>query len=157
MGLTMKQHMFAFNYTCVGTETFGNATKSAIKAGYSETSAHDTGCALLKHPDVAQYIDDLMSSFYDNLDAQNQRKYYLLWDMANDDTVSAKDKRGAIDILNKMHGTYNEPSKDIQVNVFNNFTDDELKAIINSQDSSENEVEPGTLEVESVENEVEPT
>ncbi len=36
----------------------GNATKSAIAAGYSETSAHTTGCRLLKNALVRASIDD---------------------------------------------------------------------------------------------------
>ena len=44
-GLTDKQKKFAWEYW-----NLGNATKSAINAGYSERSAYSQGSALLKKP-----------------------------------------------------------------------------------------------------------
>ena len=35
----------------------GNATRAAIEAGYSERSAHDAGCRLLKRSDVASAVE----------------------------------------------------------------------------------------------------
>lgn len=51
MGLTTKQKVFAYEYLrCF------NATQAALAAGYAKKSAHDTGCKLLKHPEVAEVI-----------------------------------------------------------------------------------------------------
>ena len=51
MALNPMQEQFALWYV-----RQPNATKAAIKAGYSATSAHSTGHELLKHPEVAALI-----------------------------------------------------------------------------------------------------
>lgn len=53
--LTPKQQKFADNYI----ET-GNATKSAIDAGYAPKAAYQTGAENLKKPQVKSYIDERM-------------------------------------------------------------------------------------------------
>lgn len=52
--LTEKQKKFCEFYVASG-----NATESAIKAGYSEKTAYSIGNENLKKPDVKLYIDDL--------------------------------------------------------------------------------------------------
>lgn len=46
--LNKKQRTFAEAYAIPGTECYGNATKSAIKAGYAKGSAEVTGSKLLR-------------------------------------------------------------------------------------------------------------
>jgi phage terminase small subunit len=55
--LTEKQKRFADYYI----ET-GNATESAIKAGYSEKTAKEIGCENLTKPHIRQYIDERIAS-----------------------------------------------------------------------------------------------
>ena len=43
-----------------------NATKSAIKAGYSERTAYSAGSRLLKKVDVKQYIDERLAEMQEN-------------------------------------------------------------------------------------------
>ena len=43
-----------------------NATKSAIKAGYSERTAYSAGSRLLKKVDVKQYIDERLAEMKEN-------------------------------------------------------------------------------------------
>jgi phage terminase small subunit len=54
-----KQDRFCVLYTTIGAETFGNGTKSAIAAGYSEKSAYSQACNLLKNPKIQQRIREL--------------------------------------------------------------------------------------------------
>ena len=57
--LTPKQEAFCVHYTTNGAETFSNGTKSAITAGYSETSAYSQASALLKNPKIQERIQEL--------------------------------------------------------------------------------------------------
>ena len=52
-GLTDRQKKFAWEYW-----NLGNATKSAINAGYSEKSAYSQGSALLKKPEIRKLINE---------------------------------------------------------------------------------------------------
>lgn len=54
MALNAKQRRFAEEYL-----VDLNATQAAIRAGYSEETAHAQGCALLKHPNVNELITEL--------------------------------------------------------------------------------------------------
>lgn len=51
--LTVKQQKFADNYIQTG-----NATQSAIDAGYAKKAAYATGSENLKKPQVKKYIDN---------------------------------------------------------------------------------------------------
>lgn len=54
--LNPQRRAFVDHYTTPGTTTFGNATRSAIAAGYSEDSARSFGSELLTFPDVRDAI-----------------------------------------------------------------------------------------------------
>lgn len=51
--LTQKQQRFVEEYT-----VDWNATQAAIRAGYSEKSAHDIGCENLKKPNICRAIEE---------------------------------------------------------------------------------------------------
>lgn len=55
MNLTEKQKRFADEYI-----QSGNATQSAIKAGYSKKTAYSVGSENLKKPEVKKYINERM-------------------------------------------------------------------------------------------------
>lgn len=55
--LTKKQKKFCIEYAKTG-----NATQSAIKAGYKEKTAREMGCENLTKPNILAYIEKLMSS-----------------------------------------------------------------------------------------------
>ena len=59
--LTPKQESFCVHYTTIGAETFGNGTRAAIAAGYSDKSAHVQACALLRKPKIQQRVRELHS------------------------------------------------------------------------------------------------
>lgn len=55
-GLTVKQKKFADEYIITG-----NATESAIKAGYSKKTARSIGQENLTKPDIKNYIDERLA------------------------------------------------------------------------------------------------
>ena len=57
--LTAKQDSFCVHYTTIGAETFGNGTKAALAAGYSEKGAYVRGSELLRNRKVAERIAEL--------------------------------------------------------------------------------------------------
>jgi len=57
--LTIKQRLFVDYYTDIGSDTYNNATKSAIKAGYKDSKATEvTACNLLRLPKIQRAIDN---------------------------------------------------------------------------------------------------
>jgi len=54
--LTLKQQKFADEYIISG-----NATQAAIKAGYKEKTAYQTGAENLRKPQIKSYIDERLS------------------------------------------------------------------------------------------------
>ncbi len=57
--LTPKQDSFCVHYTTIGAETFGNGTRAAIEAGYSEKGAYARGSELLRLRKVRERINEL--------------------------------------------------------------------------------------------------
>ncbi len=56
-GLTNKEVQFIEYYLTVGSPSFGNATKSAKRAGYSERSAYQIAHAILQKPKVKRIVN----------------------------------------------------------------------------------------------------
>jgi len=79
--LTPKQENFCIHYTTIGGETFGNGTKSAIAAGYSEKSAYSQASTLLKSPKIQQRIKDLHA---ENMSRNNITVDKVLADLEHD-------------------------------------------------------------------------
>lgn len=63
--LNTRQRAFAEAYSIPGTETYGNAKQSAIKAGYSEKSAEVTGSKLLRNAKVSAYLRGVQEKLFD--------------------------------------------------------------------------------------------
>ena len=63
MNLTAKQEAFARAYVANG----GNATRAAIKAGYSERSARFVGAENLTKPNIRDFIDSLKKPVNESL------------------------------------------------------------------------------------------
>jgi phage terminase small subunit len=78
--------------------TYGNATKSAMLSGYSETSARSTASLILTKEDVKEYIAKLeqeyknqwsmsreeaitecLKNYRESKDANNKHKWFTLW------------------------------------------------------------------------------
>jgi hypothetical protein len=58
-GEKMRMETFCIAYTTIGAETFNKSEKSAIEAGYSESSARNAGTRLLRNPEVQKRILEL--------------------------------------------------------------------------------------------------
>ncbi|MBS4462831.1 terminase small subunit [Aerococcaceae bacterium zg-B36] len=122
MKLTLKQQRFADEYIICG-----NATESAIKAGYAKKSAHSIGNENLKKPEIKLYIDqrlELLES--DKIANQDEVLQYLTSIMRGEQTeqtlrglgegvqditeidVGAKDRIKAAELLGKRYGMWSD-------------------------------------------------
>ena len=86
--LNLQHEMFCTAYACLGAETFSHATKSAIKAGYSEKTAYSQGSKLLKKPEIQQRIRELFAA---HLSRNNVTADSVLLNIAHDRQL-ARDK-----------------------------------------------------------------
>ncbi len=130
--MNLKQQNFAEYYV-----QSGNATTSALQAGYSQKTAYSQGQRLLKNVEVAEYIRQLSET------AQNERimttvdRQALLSDIAKNDENSPTERIRAIDTLNKMTGEYTTKiSAEVEASpkladIFAQLTTDELKVLAN--------------------------
>ncbi|MHC4229145.1 MAG: terminase small subunit [Planctomycetota bacterium] len=59
--LTPRQESFCVHYTTIGSETYSNATRAALAAEYSETSASVTATQLLKKEPIRERIMELQA------------------------------------------------------------------------------------------------
>ncbi len=97
----MRQRKFAEYYV-----QSGNATDSAIKAGYSEKYAGANSDKLLKNTNISAYIKELSDKLKDERILTAKDRQLLLSDIARNDEEQASDRIKAVDTLNKMTGEY---------------------------------------------------
>ena len=96
-GLSHRQELFVAQYLIDG-----NATRSAIAAGYSHKSAAQSGCELLKLPKIVAALEAAKTKRLDRLDITADRVLQELAAMAfvptgnMPDRMKASDKRGAL-------------------------------------------------------------
>jgi phage terminase, small subunit len=126
--MTHRQELFIQEYIKTG-----NATISAIKAGYSKRTARSIGQRLLINVDIRNKISELSQRIANNniMTAKERQEY--LTKLINSDDVKVSDKLKALDILNKMTGEYIqkvEVNGEIKSDPFKNLTTDELRKII---------------------------
>ncbi|EOU1594523.1 terminase small subunit [Clostridium perfringens] len=155
MKLTPKQKAFAEYYI----ET-GNATESAIKAGYSKKTARVIGQENLLKPALKSYIDEKMKELESKRIAKAEEVLeYLTRVLRGEETeqvvvtenigdfmseakvvdkeISAKDKIKAAELLGKRYRLFvNKVEKDSKVNV-NSTT--KLDSILNQLKDDDNE------------------
>lgn len=128
--LTARQKMFCEYYVASG-----NATQSAIKAGYSENYAKNRIHELLKNVVVCGYIEELQAKTTNaRIMSAIERKEWLT-NVLKDENNKLQDKLKAIDILNKMDGEYLEKvqlSGEVKSNPFEKLTVEELKKLAGS-------------------------
>ena len=126
--MTYKQELFIQEYIKTG-----NATSSAIKAGYSKRTARSIGQRLLKNVDIKKKINELSQKIACNSIMIAKERQEYLTKLINAADVKVSDKLKALDILNKMTGEYIqkvEVNGDIKSDPFKNLTTDELRKII---------------------------
>ena len=120
--MTVKQKKFADEYIISG-----NATQSAIKAGYSKNYANTNANKLLQNTTIKSYIDERLKELEDKAIAkQNEVLQYLTAIMRGEEKeqiiistgdfsqtitdidVSAKDRIKAAELLGKRYGTWTD-------------------------------------------------
>ncbi len=109
----------------------GNATKSAVQAGYSEKFAGQNADKLLKNTNVAEYIRELTEKAQDERIMTAHERQAVLSDIAR--SGEDQDRIRAIDTLNKMTGEYvtkieGNISAEIN-NPFKDLTTEELRKL----------------------------
>ncbi|RIL72739.1 terminase small subunit [Staphylococcus devriesei] len=85
--LNKRQRTFAEAYAIPGTECYGNATKSAIKAGYSERSAYNTGQRMMKNDEIQEYIKGVEEKLFDEQIMSGKEVLYRLTRTARAETI----------------------------------------------------------------------
>ena len=137
MKLTEKQKRFADEYIISG-----NATQSAIKAGYSKKTARFVGAENLTKPNIKNYIDERLAKLESKRIANAQEVLeYLTGVMRGDEKEevmteygvsyrepSVKDKLKAAELLGKRHALFTE-KQEISANVASTKLDDIISQI----------------------------
>ena len=128
MKLNARQKAFCEYYVASG-----NATESAIKAGYKEKNARFIGSENLTKANIKEYILELQEKAKSSRIMTAIERREFLTSMIKDGAVKDTDRLKAVDILNKMDGEYTqkvEVNGNINSNPFSNLTTEELKKII---------------------------
>lgn len=84
MKLTIKQKRFADEYIISG-----NATQSAIKAGYAEKAAYQMGAENLKKPQIKAYIEERLKQIDDRQIAKQEEVLKYLTSVVRGQSRSA--------------------------------------------------------------------
>lgn len=85
--LNKRQRTFAEAYAIPGTECYGNATKSAIYAGYKESRAEVTGSELVRNSKVQEYIKGVEEKLFDKQIMSGKEVLYRLTRTARAETI----------------------------------------------------------------------
>lgn len=120
--MTVKQKKFADEYIISG-----NATESAIKAGYSKKTARSIGNENLTKPDIKSYIDERMQKLEDKQIAKQEEVLKYLTSLMRGEKreevlkgigmgeqvivpidVSAKDRIKAAELIGKRYGMWTD-------------------------------------------------
>ena len=128
MKLNARQKAFCEYYV-----VSGNATDSAIKAGYKEKYAGVNTDKLLKNTNIQKYIEELQEKAKGNRIMTAIERREFLTSMIKDGAFKDTDRLKALDILNKMDGEYTqkvEVNGNVNTNPFTGLTTEELKKII---------------------------
>jgi phage terminase small subunit len=99
--MTARQRKFAAYYAASG-----NATQSAIRAGYSNKYVHTNASKLLEVKEVQEYIQSITEKEQRGRIISAIERQALLSDIAKNEKENINARIKAIDVLNKMTGAY---------------------------------------------------
>lgn len=99
--MSAKQKFF-----CEAYAACNNAKQAAIEAGYAKKSAAMVDCENLTKPYLREYVDYMQQKTTTKHILSAIERKEILTQMALDENLSPKDRRAAIDVLNKMTGEY---------------------------------------------------
>lgn len=95
--MTEKQERFALEY-----QKDCNATKAAIRAGYSEKTAYSIGQELLKKPEIQNALKERKSELVAT--SEQIKKFWT--SIMNDETEDIKNRLRASELLAKTYGDF---------------------------------------------------
>ena len=127
MKLNARQKSFCEFYVASG-----NATESAIKAGYSEKTARSIGQRLLTNVDIKKYIKELQEKAKTSRIMTAVERREFLTEVIKNGNEKVQDRLKALDILNKMDGEYIEKmqlSGQVNTNPLSGLTTEELRTL----------------------------
>ena len=105
--LNYRQSLFAEYYTS-DPDTKGNATQSAIKAGYKETTAYSMGQRLLKKVEVRRVIDDRTQEIRaESVATRKKRQEFWSREMDNPEN-KLTDRLRASELLGKSEADFTD-------------------------------------------------
>lgn len=110
----------------------GNATESAIKAGYSETYSKTRTNVLLQNVEICRYIKELQEKTKTSRIMTAVERREFLTEVIKNGNEKIQDRLKALDILNKMDGEYIEKmqlSGQVNTNPLSGLTTEELRAL----------------------------
>jgi phage terminase small subunit len=105
--MTEKEEKFCYEYL-----KDYNATKSAIRAGYSEKSAYSIGSENLKKPELLEKITELKNKLSEVSELTALSVVLRLKSIIESETEKTSDRLKAIEVSAKLLG-FNEPEKQI--------------------------------------------
>lgn len=127
MKLNARQKSFCEFYVASG-----NATESAIKAGYSENYANKRVHEQLKKNEISRYIKELQEKTKTSRIMTAVERREFLTEVIKNGNEKVQDRLKALDILNKMDGEYIEKmqlSGQVNANPLSGLTTEELRAL----------------------------
>lgn len=102
-GLTIKQQKFADKYI-----ECGNATESAIYAGYSKNTARQTAAENLSKPYIKSYIDARMAELQKPTIATAEEVLEFLTETMRDMEAEKRDRIKCAELMGKRYALYSE-------------------------------------------------
>ena len=127
MKLNARQKSFCEFYVASG-----NATESAIKAGYSEKYTNKNVSKIRQNTAVQEYIKELQEKAKTNRIMTAVERREFLTEVIKNGNEKVQDRLKALDILNKMDGEYIEKmqlSGQVDTNPLSGLTTEELRAL----------------------------
>ena len=132
MKLNARQKSFCEFYVASG-----NATESAIKAGYKEKNARFIGSENLTKTNIKNYIKELQEKAKTSRIMTATERREFLTEVIKNGNEKLQDRLKALDILNRMDGDYVEKvqlSGEVKrSNPFEGLTTKELKKLANGK------------------------
>ena len=127
MKLNARQKSFCEFYVASG-----NATESAIKAGYSEKYTNKNVSKIRQNTAVQEYIKELQEKAKTNRIMTAVERRAFLTEVIKNGNEKLQDRLKALDILNKMDSEYIEKmqlSGQVDTNPLSGLTTEELRTL----------------------------
>jgi phage terminase small subunit len=119
MKLTEKQKKFCDHYIKTG-----NATESAIKAGYSKKTAFTIGCENLKKPYIREYIEGRNEKISNSRIADMQEVKEFWTNFLRGENVDPKDRLKASEFIAKTNGAFLDRVEQTNIDIIIDIEDD---------------------------------